>query len=141
MKKRSMVPIRESRSRLAWLALAIVSLPATAQSPVGSNQAAENQDLATAIQELRAQVQELRTTVTEMKSEAAEYRAQSDQLRKELETIRANATVPNSRGAESSSSEAVAGAAISQKLASLDETTQLLGSEIRTQYQTKVESA
>ena len=141
MKKRSMVPIRESRSQLVWLVLAIVSLPATAQSPVGSNQAAENQDLATAIQELRAQVQELRTTVTEMKSEAAEYRAQSDQLRKELETIRANATVPNSRGAESSSSEAVAGAAISQKLASLDETTQLLGSEIRTQYQTKVESA
>src|SRR5947208_4161591 len=133
MKKRSMIPIRELRSRLVWLALAIVSLPATAQSPVGSNQAAENQDLATAIQELRAQVQELRATVTEMKSEAAEYRAQSDELRKELETLRTNAVLPPHQGAESRTAESPADNAVTKKLASLDETTQRLQSEIRTQ--------
>src|SRR5437763_14390841 len=76
-----------------------------------------------------------------MKSEAAEYRAQSDELRKELENMRANAVVPPPQGAESRTSEAPAENAITGKLASLDETTQLLQSEIRTQYQTKVESA
>ena len=140
MNERSMLPVRELRSRLVCLALVVLSMRALCQSPAGVATGASSQDLSTAIQELRAQVQELRTTVTEMKSEAAEYRAQSDELRKELENMRANAVVPTSQGNESRTSEAPAGNAITQKLASLDETTQLLQSEIRTQYQTKIES-
>ena len=141
MNERSRLPVRNLRSRLVWLALAVLSVRAVCQSPASGASDASSQDLSTAIQELRAQVQELRTTVTEMKSEAAEYRAQSDELRKELENMRANAVVPPPQGAESRTAEAPADNAVNKKLASLDETTQLLQSEIRTQYQTKVESA
>ena len=140
MNERSRLPVR-NWSRLVWLALAVFSVRAVGQSPASGASGASSQDLSTAIQELRAQVQELRTTVTEMKSEAAEYRAQSDELRKELENMRANAVVPPPQGAESRTAEAPADNAVNKKLASLDETTQLLQSEIRTQYQTKVESA
>ena len=80
MRERSMLPLQDLKSRLIWLVLAAVTVPAFAQSPVDGNrdaasQSSSSQDLATAIQELRAQVQELRATVTDMKSEAAEYRA------------------------------------------------------------------
>jgi len=146
MRERSMLPLRDLKSRLIWLVLAAVTVPAFGQSPADGNrdsasQSSSSQDLATAIQDLRAQVQELRATVTDMKSEAAEYRAQSAELRKELEKMRANAAAPT-QGTESQSPEATSAAtAVSQKLASLNETTQLLQSEIRTQYQTKIESA
>jgi hypothetical protein len=75
-----------------------------------------------------------------MKSEAAEYRAQSEQLRKELENMRAQAVVPNAQGTESQPPEG-ASSGVTQRLASLEETNQLLESQIRNQYQTKVESA
>jgi hypothetical protein len=145
MRERSMLPLQHLKSRLIWLVLAAATVPAFSQSPAdgnrdAANQSSSSQDLATAIQELRAQVQELRATVMDMKSEAAEYRAQSAELRKELESMRANAAAPT-QGVESSSPEATSATAVSQKLASLNETTQLLQSEIRTQYQTKVESA
>ncbi|PYV46446.1 MAG: hypothetical protein DMG94_09720 [Acidobacteria bacterium] len=55
--------------------------------------------------------------------------------------MRANTVPQTPHGAESRTAEAPADNAVNQKLASLDETTQLLQSEIRTQYQTKVESA
>jgi regulator of replication initiation timing len=145
MRERSMLPLQDLKSRLILLVLAAVTVPAFGQSPADGNRDAaspssSSQDLAAAIQELRAQVQELRATVTDMKSEAAEYRAQSAELRKELEKMRANAAAPT-QGAESPSAEANSATAVSQKLASLNETTQLLQSEIRTQYQTKIESA
>jgi len=135
-----MLPVRKLRFPLVWLALAILSVPAVCQSPASGPEAA-SQELSAAIQDLRTQVQELRATVAEMKSEAAEYRTQSDELRKELENMRANAVTPSAQGDEARTSEAPASNPISQKLAALDETTQLLQSEIRTQYQTKVESA
>jgi hypothetical protein len=141
MSERSRLPVCNLRSRLVWLAWAVLSVRAVCQSPASGASAASSQDLAIAIQELRTQVQELRATVTEMKSEAAEYRAQSDELRKELENMRANAVAPAPEGTESRTVESAAGNSVSQKLAALDETTQLLQSEIRTQYQTKVESA
>ncbi len=104
-----------------------------------------DQSLATAVQELRVQVQELRTTVAEMKSEAAQYRAQSEQLRKELENIRANAggaSASRSDEANSTSQSTVTSSnPVTQRIASLEETTQLLQGEIRDQYQTKIESA
>jgi len=132
-----MLPARAWKARLIWLALATICVPAGGQTPAKTAPVATDQDLATAIQELRAQVQELRATVAEMKSEASEYRAQSDELRKELENIRAQ-SAPQSN--ETRTAETTGGA-VSQKLAALNETTQLLESEIRNQYQTKVESA
>ena len=140
MNERSRLPVR-NWSRLVWLALAVLSVRAICQSPASGASGASSQDLSIAIQELRAQVQELRATITEMKSEAAEYRAQSDELRKELENMRANTVTQTPQGAESRRAEAPADNAVNKKLASLDETTQLLESEIRSQYQTKVESA
>jgi regulator of replication initiation timing len=110
---------------------------ATAQQPSSS---ATDTSLAQSVQELREQVQELRTAVAEMKSEASEYRAESEELRKELEKLR---TTPAASGtalaapAESPN----ASSSTDQRLAAVEENSQLLASEIQTQYQTKVESA
>src|SRR5579864_7595298 len=88
--------------------------------------------LAQSVQELREQVQELRAAVAEMKSEASEYRAQSEELRRELEKLRAPAG-PSGSAAAPASSE--------QRMSAMEENAQLLANEVRTQYQTKVESA
>jgi outer membrane murein-binding lipoprotein Lpp len=102
------------------------------------------QALAQSVDELRQQVQELRAAVAEIKSEASQYRAESDQLRKELESMRAGPSAPGS----STVAEPAAGepptsekASVDQRLSSVEESTQLMQSELRSQYQTKVESA
>jgi len=142
MTERSMRRVRGLRPHLACLLLTMLSSAALGQAPASNSPSETTQDLATAIRELRVQVQELRATVAEMKSEAAEYRAQSAELRKELENMRASAANgANAPSNESQASEAPTGSAAAQKLASLEETTQLLQSQIRTQYQTKIESA
>jgi len=98
--------------------------------------------LARSVQELREQVQELRAAVAEMKSEASEYRAQSEELRKELEKLR----VPEAATGSATATPATvpteaANASVEQRLPALEENSQLLANEVRTQYQTKVESA
>jgi hypothetical protein len=123
----SKLPVRESNFPLVGLAVAVLSVSALGQSP------AETQDLSAAIQDLRAQVQELRTSVAEMRSEAAEYRAQSEALRKELATLREN-------GAPQNAEAPAAQAADAQRLTAVEETAHLLEDQIRTQYQTKIES-
>ena len=78
-----------------------------------------------------------------MKSEAEQSRAESAALRKELETQRAapaageGQTGPASQGTPPATADSTS---LNQRVGSLEETTQLLDSEIRTQYQTKVES-
>jgi hypothetical protein len=136
--------IRSVRFCSTGLAVGIVGLSAAAQQSVRAVDPADR-GLAESVQELREQVQELRSAVAEMKSEAAQYRAQSEDLRKELERMRAS----SNPGEPGKSAEAVSAAIQAtapnepggQRLASLEETTQLLESEIRGQYQTKVESA
>jgi regulator of replication initiation timing len=98
---------------------------------------ADSPALAQSVQELRQQVQELRAAVAEIKSEASEYRAESQRLRKELEDIRA---------AEPSASQAPEQTAAAtptpeQRLSSVEETMQLQQSELKSLYQTKLESA
>ena len=134
-----------ARSTILAMTLAIGSLPAAAQpSPGVSGQT--DQSLAESVRDLREQVQELRSAVAEMKSEAAQYRAQSQELRTELESMRASSGVPGGQGtapapAPVGSAEAAAlHGAIDQRTALLEETTQLLESEIRGLYQAKVES-
>jgi regulator of replication initiation timing len=99
-------------------------------------------DLAQSIEELRQQIQELRNAVSEIRSEAAEYRVENQELRKELESIRSNpepgkateAPVTTAQGSASTPSP-------ERRLSSLEETSQVQQSELRTLYQTKVESA
>jgi hypothetical protein len=118
---------------------------------VGSNSVAAQQSsadpsdktLAQSVQELREQVEELRAAVAEMKSEASEYRTQSEELRKELEKLRVSAPARAAEAAPATaqSSAAPASTSIDQRVSNLEENAQLLAGEVRTQYQTKVESA
>jgi len=125
------------RSDVLRIFLFLVAGPpcAAAQGPPA---ASADQTLAQSVQELRRQVEDLRAAVVEIRSEASQYRAESEQLRKELESMRATPTtaVP-SAGTEQATSTAT----VEQRLASIEESTQLLGNQLRTQYQTKVESA
>ena len=105
---------------------------ARAQQPTDADEKA----LAESVRDLRKQVQQLQAAAAEIKSEASQYRAQSDELRKELETLRSTAPTPVPAEAP-----AAAVATTEQRLSSLEETTQVLQSENRTLYQSKVESA
>ncbi len=117
------------------LTMAAGSRQGIAQTPPSET---ETPALAQSVQELRQQVQELRAAVAEIRSEASEYRAESQQLRKELESMRAAAPA-----APTSTPEPTAGSTrtADQRLSSVEETTQLLQGELKSQYQTKVESA
>jgi regulator of replication initiation timing len=119
----------------SWVALTWVS--ASAQQPVSTP---GDTNLAESVRELREQVQELRSAVADMKSEAAQYRSESAELRKELETLRASSVGGQSQAAQVTA-PAASTAQPDQRVAALEETTQLLQSEIRGQYQTKIESA
>ena len=108
---------------------------AAAQAP--PSQPAD-QSLAQSVQELKQQVEELRTAVAEIRSEASQYRAESEQLRKELETMRAAtpAAAPSANAEQANATPSM-----DQRLSSVEESTQVVQNELRTQYQTKVESA
>lgn len=120
------------------------------------------------LRELGSQVQELRTTIEQMRSENAESRAEMQQLRQELRETRTlltglaasanvgRAAIPEKQPAQSSENSnleianAVAAqttpstslnADLASRVQKLEESTQLLGSKINEQYQTKVETA
>jgi hypothetical protein len=117
-------------------AVAMGSL-ASAQQPAPDSDA---RSLAQSVEELREQVQELRATVAEMKSEASQYRAETDQLRQELHQLR---NTPENRVATGTEGQGAnpGNTSVDQRVSSLEDTTQVLESEVRTQYQTKVESS
>jgi hypothetical protein len=119
------------------MTLLLSCYPALSQQTRGST-GTSDASLADSVRELREQVQELRAAVADMKSEAAQYREQNQELRHELEDIRAK-----SSGAVNSASGMAAPVVPTsdQRIASLEETTQVLQNEVKTQYQTKVESA
>ena len=108
---------------------------ATAQNSAPSP-GANNDDLADSVRQLREEVGELRAAVAEIKAEASQYRAESDELRKELQKLQTAPAATNAAAAPES-----AHISLGQRVASVEENTQLLQSELRTQYQTKVESA
>ena len=99
-----------------------------------------DKDLAQSVRELQEQVQQLRNAVAEVKAEAAQYREQGEELRKQLENLRASSPSPVA-GAGSPQNSPVVATSLEQRVASVEETSQLLQSELHTQYQTKVESA
>jgi len=114
--------------------------PSPAQSATPDSQ---DKALADSVQELRAQVQELRAAVAEIKSEASQYRTESEELRKEIQSMRAASPVPAAPDLSQTTTVSAQSAAsnLPPRLPSDEETIQLLQNEIRTQYQTKIESA
>jgi regulator of replication initiation timing len=116
------------------MVLAFASCWGLAQEPSASP---TDPSLAESVRELREQVQELRTAVADMKSEATEYRAQNEELRKEVEKLRTAG--PDAAAAPKGEQNVTA--STEQRLSNLEENTQLMASEIKTEYQTKVESA
>lgn len=126
---------RSGRFCSALFLFFVFTCPASvAQQSVSAN---DDKALAQSVQELQAQVQQLQAAVAEIKSEASEYRAESEALRKELENLR---TTPSGT-TSANQSQAPAGGSLEQRLSSVEETTQVLQSESKTQYQSKIESA
>jgi regulator of replication initiation timing len=114
---------------------------AAAQQPTS---AASDPDLADSIRQLREQIQELRSAVSEVKSEADEYRAENQELRQELESFRKTsnqAQNPPASNSPASSEAAASSGSTEQRVSALEETNQVTQSELRTLYQTKIESA
>lgn len=115
-----------------------------------------NDGVSTAVHDLQQQVSELRAAVAEIRSEAAQYRAETAELRKQLQAMRtqpgpaeaapaassyALASPPAGTPAETLPRPAVPSEPLPDRVAALEETTQLLNSKLDDQYQTKVESA
>jgi regulator of replication initiation timing len=133
-------PRRLSFGRSMELIAALVFVCATVNTSAQQTSSTTDSDLTQSIRELREQVQELRTAVSEIKSEAAQYRAENQQLRKQLESIR---PTPGSQSSASSASggQVAANSSTESRVSAIEETSQLQQSELRTLYQTKVESA
>jgi regulator of replication initiation timing len=127
--------------------LAAVIVAATGTFLASAQQAASaasEPDLADSVRQLREQIQELRSAVSEVKSEAAEYRAENQELRKELESMRTNMNPAQNLTVENSSTAAqvpATNASTEQRVSVLEETNQVTQSQLRTLYQTKLESA
>jgi len=115
---------------------------ATAQSTADANQ-----DLVDSVKELRAQVAQLREAVSDIKAQAVQYRSENEQLRSELQALRTTVAAQTTPPAPSTSAPATANSQApatansqEQRIAALEENTQMLQSQVSTQYQTKVES-
>jgi hypothetical protein len=115
------------------------------------------------VQQLESQVRELRTVLDEMRAENAQSRAEMRELRQELESTRkllvplvastnpsalnpqdATPSSENAAGVASGSQSVVSGTTdtdLGSRVQKLEESTQLLGSKVNEQYQTKVETA
>jgi hypothetical protein len=108
------------------------------------------------LRELDSQVRELRAVIEQMRAESAQSRAEMQELRQELQDTRkllaplaasANAGPASSTPAESPASVSpgasgtTANPDLGSRVQKLEESTQLLGSKIDEQYQTKVETA
>ncbi len=131
------------------------SVSAWSQAPVASSPPA-NDGASTAVQDLQQQVSELRAAVAEIRSEAAQYRAETAELRRELRAMKgqpgpaemapaagayASAGTPVGAPPEVSPRPAVPSNPLPDRVAALEEATQLLDSKLNDQYQSKVESA
>ena len=113
--------------------------------------AASSQPADASLRELDSQVRELRAVIEQMRSENAQSRAEMQELRQELQETRkllapvavaANVGPSSSATAVNSAAAAApAPADLSGRVQKLEESTQLLGSKIDEQYQTKVETA
>ena len=144
---------------IATAALVLLAIGSQGQE-TGPAQASPAPD--TSVRELDTQVRELRAVIEQMRAEHAQSRAEMQELRQELQDTRKlltplaaaiNNSVPSAEAATStptsatspSVSQAVSAtppsADLGSRIQKLEESTQLLGSKIDEQYQTKVEAA
>lgn len=132
-----------NRSVKLFAVLSVVGAGTILASAQQANSASEP-DLADSIRQLREQVEDLRSAVSEVRSQAAEYRAENAELRKELESMRSNTPPAQNSPVQNASAAAQVpppNASTEQRVSALEETNQVTQSELRTMYQTKVESA
>ena len=126
--------------------------PLWGQTRVANAPSPTPEAMVSAVQDLQEQVRQLRTIVEELRSEANQYRAERAEFRSELEATRlrparqSDTQNPGSdRGSPAGAAEAdkqeVKPQPIEPRVASLEESSQLLGGKLDEQYQTKVESA
>jgi hypothetical protein len=124
-------------ARSAVFAVLLSSGAARAQNSPPSS-AANHDELADSVRQLREQVNDLRAAVAEIKAEASQYREESEELRKQLQRLQA---APAGPAATAATAEPSPSGSLEHRVAAVEENTQLLESQLRTQYQTKVESA
>jgi hypothetical protein len=131
---------------LSKFSLAQESAPAAASQPGDAS-----------VHDLASQVRELREAIEQMRSENAQSRAEMQELRQELQETRkllaplAASTIANPSSSVPVSDESTLNKAnsasatppvdLGSRIQKLEESTQLLGSRVDEQYQTKVESA
>jgi hypothetical protein len=145
VKRRDGLPGRIKIFGMTGLVLLAGNIQGLAQTPVPPG--TEPSDaMTTAVRDLREEVRELRTAVTELRSEAGQYRAETEQLRRELESSRTRSTAPEASAAAGSDSSTLVQTApgqerVEDRVAALEESSQLLNSKLNDQYQTKVEAA
>jgi len=145
--------MRSSSWAAALLLLSSVSGWSQELSPAAATQ---NNSTAAAIHELQQQVKELRSAMAEMRSETEQYRAENAALRRELQSTHSPDEAALRSPGDSSPPVAAADsdppptqsaapkdrtASLENRVASLEESTQLINSKVDDQYQTKVESA
>ena len=159
MKLGNVLPDWIWKAGLGGLFLLLGSVGSWSQQPTASSSSTDA--TAAAIRELQQQVNELRSAMAEMRAESERYRAENTELRHELQTPRgpsiASTGSPrisappqdsyqmgspgNNDPASAKSPQASRTASLEDRVASLEESTQLVNSKVDDQYQTKVESA
>jgi len=140
--------------------LLLGSLFAWSQESVPAAPSSQGDATAAAIHELQQQVNELRSAMAEMRSETEQFRAENAALRHELQNARgplastggppqrdsyqvgrsANADAERTR-VQAAPSNTNSSQSLEQRVASVEESSQLVNSKVNDQYQTKVESA
>jgi hypothetical protein len=149
-----------SRPGLAGLLLLLCCAVGRSQESSPAAPPSQGDATAAAIHELQQQVNELRSVMAEMRSESEQYRAENAALRHELLTAHspvASAAVPpqgdsyqatpqasadiERRRVQPASPKTTLMGSLEERVASLEESSQLLNSKVDDQYQTKVESA
>jgi hypothetical protein len=138
------LPGRMKKFGAIGLALLATNICGLAQTP--APQPTQPADaMTTAVQELQEEVRELRNAVVELRSEAGQYRAETEQLRRELDSRNTGAVPEASTGTgseERANPASVSGQdQLENRVASLEESSQLLNSKVNDQYQTKIEGA
>jgi hypothetical protein len=155
--KRSIALLRITTwAALAFLLLLTVSLAQEA-TPSTPSQGAAPRDLDSQVRELRAVIEEMRIENAESRSEMRELRQELQATRKVLGALAAstggspspsptdestqNSGSTSSTGSAVADSQNASAAGLGSRVQKLEESTQLLGSKIDEQYQTKVETA
>ena len=147
MKHTNGLPGRMGKFGVVGLLIFTTSVQGWAQAaPAPPAQTADT--MTTAVRELQEEVRELRNAVVELRSEAGQYRAETEQLRRELQSSRSSSTAPEATTGDAAGAEAAnptqgtpAQDRVEDRVAALEESSQLLNSKINDQYQTKVEAA